>query len=73
MRNEYLMKIFYPFIGNKYYLLNETASVTMCNLTGTSAIRKKFCIFAVKKLLFLTGPASFWLFEMMASYFFNML
>ena len=21
MRNEYLMKIFYPFIGNKYYLL----------------------------------------------------
>ena len=43
MRNEYLMKIFYPFIGNKYYLLNETASVTMCNLTGTSAIRTRFC------------------------------
>ena len=43
MRNEYLMKIFYPFIGNKYYLLNGTASVTMCNLTGTSAIRALFC------------------------------
>ncbi len=59
MRNEYLMKIFYPFIGNKYYLLNGMASVTMCNLTGTSAIRKKFCIFASGRVVLLTGAANF--------------